>query len=143
MVGRRRSKPTKYKMEDLKKLLLRSYDDELSPVEKEALEKGLLESPELRDEKAAIESIRKTLGNFSPEFEAGFSDRLMQKLETNESKTALPIYTVFKRVALSGAAAIIAMLISIYYTDGSLSLDALYGLYEYAPDEAAVSFFNL
>ena len=130
-------------MEDLKKLLLRSYDDELSLTEKEALEKGLAESQELRDEKAAIESMRKTLGNFTPEFETGFSDRVMQQLESIKSRTSLPIYSIFKRVALSGAAAIIALLISIYYTDGSLSLDALYGLYEYAPDEAAVSFFNL
>ena len=130
-------------MENLKKLLLRSYDDELNPSEKEVLEKGIAESQELRDEQAAIETMRKTLGNFSPEFEAGFSDRVIQKLEITKSKTSLPIYSVFKRVALSGAAAIIAMLISIYYTDGSLSLDALYGLYEYAPDEAAVSFFNL
>ena len=130
-------------MEKLKKLLLRSYDDELNPSEKEVLEKGIAESQELRDEQAAIETMRKTLGNFSPEFEAGFSDRVIQKLEITKFKTSLPIYSVFKRVALSGAAAIIAMLISIYYTDGSLSLDALYGLYEYAPDEAAVSFFNL
>ena len=130
-------------MEDLKKLLLRSYDDELSLREKETLEKGLLESQELRDEKTTIESMRKMFGNVSPEFEAGFSNRVMQKLETVKSKTSLPIYSIFKRVALSGAAAIVALLISIYYTDGSLSLDALYGLYEYAPDEAAVSFFNL
>lgn len=130
-------------MEDLKKLLLRSYDDELSTTEKEALEKGLLESRELRDEQAAIESLRETLGNFAPEFEAGFSDRVMQKMETEESGFTHSVYSVFKRVALSGVAAIIVLLLSIYYTDGSLSLDALYGLYEYAPDEAAVSFFNL
>lgn len=130
-------------MEDLKKLLLRSYDDNLSPTEKEALEKELLESQDLKNEQIAIESMRKTLGNFTPEFEAGFSDRVMQQVENIDFKTSIPIYSVFKRVALSGAAAIIALLISIYYTDGSLSLDALYGLYEYAPDEAAVSFFNL
>lgn len=130
-------------MEDLKKLLLRSYDDNLSPTEKEALEKELLESQDLKNEQVAIESMRKTLGNFTPEFEAGFSDRVMQQVENIDFKTSIPIYSVFKRVALSGAAAIIALLISIYYTDGSLSLDALYGLYEYAPDEAAVSFFNL
>jgi len=130
-------------MKDLKKLLLRSYDEELSSTEKEALEKGLAESQDLRNEKTTIESIRKMFGSVSPEFEAGFSERVMQKVETIESKNSLPIYSIFKRVALSGAAAIVALLISIYYTDGSLSLDALYGLYEYAPDEAAVSFFNL
>jgi len=130
-------------MKDLKKLLLRSYDDELSQAEKDVLEKGLAESQELRDEQTAIETMRKTLGNFSPEFKTGFSDRVMQQVENIDFRTSIPIYSVFKRVALSGAAAIIALLISIYYTDGSLSLDALYGLYEYAPDEAAVSFFNL
>ena len=130
-------------MENLKKLLLRSFDDELSAAEKKALEKGLAESQELRDEKAAIETMRTTFGNFSPEFESGFADRVMQKLETTESKKSIPLYPIFKRVALSGVAAIIALLFSIYYTDGSLSLDAIYGLYEYAPDEAAVSFFNL
>lgn len=130
-------------MEDLKKLLLRSYDDNLNPAEKEALEKGLMESQDLKNEQLAIESMRKTLGKFTPEFEAGFSDRVMQQVENINFNTSIPIYSVFKRVALSGAAAIIALLISIYYTDGSLSLDALYGLYEYAPDEAAVSFFNL
>ena len=130
-------------MEDLKKLLLRSYDDDLSLVEKEVLEKGLAKSQELRDEQTAIESMRKMFGNVSPEFDAGFSERVMQKVEIDKSKSSFPVYSIFKRVALSGAAAIIALLISIYYTDGSLSLDALYGLYEYAPDEAAVSFFNL
>jgi len=130
-------------MENLKKLLLRSYDNELSATEKKALEKGLSESQELRGEQAAIESLRETLGNFAPEFETGFSDRVMQKLKTAVSGSPFSIYSVFKRVALSGVAAIVLLLLSIYYTDGSLSLDALYGLYEYVPDEAAVSFFNL
>jgi len=130
-------------MEDLKKLLPRSFDDELNTAEKQRLEKGLAESPELRDEQAAIASMRKTIAGFSPEFESGFSDRLMQQLETMESGFSPSVYSIFRRVALSGVAAIFILLFSIYYTDGSLSLDALYGLYEYAPDEAAVSFFNM
>ena len=130
-------------MEDLKKLLLRSFDDELNNVEKQRLEKGLSESSELSAEKAAIESMRKAFGDYSPEFESGFSDRVMQQVEYQKSGFSPSVYSVFKRVALSGVAAIFVLLFSIYYTDGSLSLDALYGLYEYAPDEAAISFFNM
>ncbi|MCF6170180.1 MAG: hypothetical protein L3J66_04285 [Bacteroidales bacterium] len=130
-------------MENLKKLLLRSYDDELSATEKETLQKGLSASQELREEKAALDSVRETFGNFTPQFETGFSDRVMQKLEPEEPGFNTAVYNIFKRVALSGVAAILLLLFSIYYTDGNLSLDALYGLYEYAPDEAAVSFFNM
>lgn len=130
-------------MENLKKLLLRSFDDELGRAEKESLEKGLQESRELREEKEAMEAMRTRLGNFSPEFDTGFSKRVMQKLEAEKSGFSPSVYSIFKRVALSGAAAILLLLFSIYYTDGSLSLDALYGLYQYAPDEAAVSFFNM
>lgn len=130
-------------MEDLKKLLQRSYDDDLSTSEKQRLESGLLNSEELRKEKVEIESVRTILSGFNPQFDSDFSDRLMQKLEVHDTDLSLSFYTIVKGIAISGVAAIVALLISIYFIDGSLNIDAIYGISDYAPDEAAIAFFNL
>lgn len=130
-------------MEDLRKLLQRSYDDDLSASEKQRLENGLLNSEELRNEKAEIESVRKMLNDFEAHFESDFSDRIMQKIEEHDIDLSPSFYTIVKGTAISGVAAIVALLISIYFIDGSLDLDAIYGISDYAPDEAAIAFFNL
>lgn len=130
-------------MKDLKKLLLRSYDDDLSASEKQRLEDGLANSEELRAERAEIESVRKIFGEYDPRFDSDFSDRILQKIEDHDSDLSPSFYTIVKGIAISGFAAIIALLISIYFIDGSLSIDAIYGVSDYAPDEAAIAFFNL
>lgn len=130
-------------MEDLKKLLLRSYDDDLNASEKKRLEKELSSSEELRIEKKDFEAVRKLFGDFDPHFQPGFSDRILQKIDVIESMQTPSLFSFFKGIAISGVAAIIALLISIYLTDGSLDIDAIYGISDYAPDEAAIAFFNL
>jgi len=130
-------------MEDLKKLLQRSYDDDLSASERKRLENGLANSEELRAERAEIESVRKIFADFDPHFDADFPDRILQKLADHKADISPSFYAIVRGIAISGVAAIVALLISIYFVDGSLNVDAIYGVSEYAPDEAAIAFFNL
>jgi len=99
----------------------------------------------IRQEKRELEQMRKMLGNQESAFDSGFADRVMERLET---ETATPpktieMYTIFKRVALAGIAAIIVLLLTIYYIDGSLTLDAILGISGYSPDGAELSVLNL
>jgi len=130
-------------MEDLKKLLQRSYDDDLSASERKRLENGLANSEELRAERAEIESVRKVFGDFDPHFDADFSDRILQRIADHKADISPSFYAIVRGITISGVAAIVALLISIYFVDGSLNVDAIYGVSEYAPDEAAIAFFNL
>ena len=133
-------------MEELKELLYRSFDEHLSFEEQLILEQALRDDPELRKEKQELEALRTGLQELDLSFEPGFVDRVMSKTqETAESKTVeiqTTFYRAFKRVALFGAAAIIALLFSVYFTDGSLDLDAMFGLSEFDVYEAELSYFD-
>lgn len=87
------------------------------------------------------------LSNYNPSFKPLFSSRVLNKLEQHKNKKTHTAYKdfnrIFKWIALSGAAAIIALLISVYIVDGSLNYDALTGVFYYTPDEPAIYSFNL
>jgi len=68
--------------------------------------------------------------NFSPDFK----DKVLDKLFTASSKINREVEFVkymnfaFYRVALTGVAAIVVLLISIFFMEGSLSLNSFLGL---------------
>ncbi len=70
----------------------------------------------------------------SYDFSNGFSDRVIQKITAggarviSQSEFLRNMNFVFYRIALTGVAAIIILLISIFLMEGSLSLDSFLGL---------------
>ena len=131
-------------MDKLQQLLYTSLDKSLNGKEKQQLEEALRSSEALRAEKESLLEIRKKMASFEPKFNAGFTDRVMEKIEQEEhlvQKQDIRFYKIFKRVILSGVAAIILLLLSIYFTDGNLSYDSLTGISGYSPETELLSLF--
>ncbi len=67
-------------------------------------------------------------------FREGFSDRVLDKIITagdtvvREVEFVRSLNSVFYRIALTGVAAIVLLLISIFIVQGSLSIDSFLGL---------------
>ncbi len=124
----------------LNNLLLRSFDEDLRPQERETLEMALADSEELRDEKRKLEEMRKIVSSNQYSFSPGFKEKVMSKVyEEKEPLILRPefnrsLFTVFKRVALTGVAAIIILFLSIYLTDGSFTFNSLTGGDPYSDD---------
>ncbi len=83
------------------------------------------------------------LSGYNPAFTDGFANRVMDKIENNNVKNKdIEFYNIFRWVALSGVAAIIILLFSVYFTEGSFTADAFYGLVNYTPDEPIIASLN-
>jgi len=126
--------------QELLELLIRSLDSNLNEKDRMMLENALSESEELRSEKEKLVRMRELIGSGDYQFKHGFSDRVMNRL--NKSKNSLGIEfnfardlnRVFTRVAITGIAAIILLLFSIFLTTGSVSFDSLSGAESYSED---------
>jgi hypothetical protein len=101
------------KVSDLKELLIRSLDKESDP----------------EDACRKIEEAGITYN-----FRYGFRDKVLDKIYSagttvvREVEFVRNLNSVFYRIALTGAAAIVVLLISIYLIQGSLSLNSFLGL---------------
>ncbi len=102
-----------------KKLLYRSFDEELSSFEKTILEKALVGSEELRNEKTKIEQLRRALSqNADVSFGPMFAERVANRLSPpqkfgNELEAYYEAFnTLFKKIALAGA---VTMLVLVSY----------------------------
>lgn len=101
------------KSEKLKDLLLRSLTSDLGRDEREVLESELL---------------------IDAKFNEGFRDRVMKTISSgsiliNGKRELLKSFdSVFMRVAIPGAAAIIILILNLLLSQGSLSYDTLLGI---------------
>ena len=115
------------------KLLIKSLDKDFSGKEKNQLDAALKGSVSLQEEKRKLEKIQSLLKEQDYSFKPSFVDRVMNKVSLQKGrKIIFPEFTngfslVFKRVVISGAAAILILLMSIYFTRGSFSFDSLIG----------------
>jgi len=126
----------------LKKLLYRSFDETLTEREQQHLAEGLEKFPHLQEEKESVASLRNRLSEKRESFSAQFEDKLMDRIRAQAAPINIfSIKPVFRTVALSGVAAIIVVLISVYFIDGSLSLDSILGINGYSPDMGMLAFF--
>ncbi len=125
-------------MENVKHLLLRSYDAPLNEEEKRQLQDGLYQSKALRKEKENMDNMRTKIAAFDADFSAGFTERLMQRIA---GERGFAFLSIFRTIALSGVAAIILVLLTIYFVDGSLNLNSLLGINGYTPDLGLLSIF--
>ncbi len=119
-------------MEKIRELLFRSFDEPLLPEEEKQLKKALKQSEALRKEKNELEAVRTVMSDYSPSFGDGFSKTVLDRIEAMADDSNL--YHLFKRFALGGVAAILILLISVYFTDGNLSTDSLLGLSDLSTD---------
>jgi hypothetical protein len=127
-------------MDNAKKLLHRSYDEDLSPEEQKVLEVALMADPGLQQEKVHLDQLRVRLSSYQADFSSDFSNKIISRIYGfNQPDDFIKL---FRTIALSGVAAILLILITIYFTDGSLGLDALYGLTGYSPNEELFSYLN-
>ena len=119
-----------------KKLLLKSFDNNLNQGEQETLQKSFEDFPELVKEKEELLSLMNVLQKRTYSFQQGFSDRVMMKIESR-SQIAIPnprehfetqLRLLFRWVAPVGTAAIILFLIAVYLTQGSISVNAITGI---------------
>jgi hypothetical protein len=135
----------------LKKLLLKSFDNNLSHKEQEALQKGFEDFPELVKEKQELSSIMNVLQKRTFSFQQGFSDNVMRKIESVSSLAGqnpreyfeAQLSLLFRWVAPVATVAIIFFLISVYLTQGSISVNAINGIGNLSISDAiTLSFYN-
>lgn len=80
------------------------------------------------EDKILMEEIRSCY-----DFEAGFTGRVMQRLEGMQpgrlyEGVILSMNTLFLRIAITGAAAIILLTVSVFLSGGNFSFETLLGL---------------
>ncbi len=125
---------------EIHNLLIRSLDEELVPSEMERLERLLSESYELREEKRKLLEMRGLISSkqysFSDNFQAKVMDRIAEESEPLilQPEFNRSLFTVFKRVALTGVAAILILFLSIYLSNDSFTLETLTGGDSYSDD---------
>jgi len=101
------------KVSDFKELLIRSLDRDIDP----------------REASSKIEEAGATF-----RFSEGFTDKILDRIYSSGSVIVREVEfernlnSVFYRIALSGVAAIVILLISIFMIQGSISLDSFLGL---------------
>ena len=115
------------------KLLIKSLDKDFSGKEKDQLDEALGRSVSLQEEKRKLEKIQSLLKEQDYSFKPSFVDRVMNKTSQQRNKKIIfPDFSngfslAFKRVVLTGAAAILILLFSVYFSRGSFSFDSLIG----------------
>jgi hypothetical protein len=115
-------------------------DSDLNDKELALLEKALSESEELRKERDELMKLREIIGSVDYQFKHGFANRVMTRIKQSKNGKSIDfsfvmdLNRIFTRVVITGVAAILLLLISIYLTTGSVSLDSLSGTESYSED---------
>lgn len=121
-------------------LLIRSLDHDLSEEDQVKLENALADSKDLRKEKEQLIRMRKLMATQSLQFDDSFTQRVMSRVNQEKKRRIIEfdfmkdLNRVFMRVAISGVAAIVILLLTIYLTAGSFSLDSLSGTESYSEE---------
>lgn len=85
-------------------------------------------------------NISDLLAAHNPSFDPGFSNRVMAKIANIKDDT--DIISIFRWIALSGVAAIILLMLTVYFTEGSFSADAIYGIINFSDEESLLTAYN-
>ena len=126
-------------------LLLRSFDEDLDKVQAGKLTEALNASTELQAERDKIMAIRNLIASRKASFKPGFTKRVLNRIrEENFPEVISPdfnqtFFNVFKKVALTGVAAIVILLLSIYFSSSKLGVDNTIVGDQYS-DESLVSY---
>ncbi len=124
------------KNQELYQLLLRSFDEDLSPQEQQQLQKALKESAELRQKKRELEEVEALLRNADMTTTIPFfTGKVMTKIEDLHSTQALSLMDefalslsrIFPKVALSSLSLLLVLTAGLYLSEGNLSSNTLLG----------------
>lgn len=118
--------------ETLRQLLLRSFDEALSPSEQETLERALAASAELRAEKGRFANTAQMIAaradrSVQPFFAARVQQRILE-MAARENESAAAWRWAFRRVAIAGAALLVLLLGPRLLIDKPFSLAAALGM---------------
>ncbi len=114
-------------------LLLRSFDEKLQPIEAGILKDGLKQSSDLREENKKILEMRELISGRRYAFKSGFKVRVLARLHEEKKPLLLKpefdrsMYSVFKRVVITGVAAVVILFLSLYFTGNSILMDPAKG----------------
>ena len=132
------------------KLLYRSFDGPINDREKEALEKALRESEPLQQEKKRIENIRKSVTQAADSgFSPFFTDKVMREINNlnenvlNLESAAEWFISLFRKIAIAGSIAIIALLIYNATDISQISVSKIFGVPEITVEEIVEPVFTL
>ncbi len=118
--------------EEMLNLLIRSFDENLSEVERTSLDKALAGSPELREEKKQLSDMRQMIGETAErKFKPFFSARVMRRIEESQSGQEDffgSLVWAFRVFAMVGAAAILLFFALNSKLANDLSIDSILGL---------------
>lgn len=125
------------------KLLLRSFDEDLSKNELQLLETALARDASLREYQQSVLQLRQKLGEYDASFSPGFKDRVAARLKLGKLVLTPPYLTkIFRRTGMLAAAAILVLLMLVYWHEQSLDLDSLLGLSDLQPEDFDHLFAN-
>lgn len=134
------------KEKELRNLLLRSFDKDLSEKEVVRLEDGLRTSATLRQEQRQLTELRKQLQDTEYTFGPFFTRKVMNRIAAldtggiaeNAFNYLLGLYS--RRLVVSGVSLALLILAYIFVQEGTVSLDALFG-FEDLPEELITDYY--
>lgn len=115
-------------------LLIRSMNDQLTAEEDKQLQLALKVSAELREEQVKLGKVGKLFSSRNYSFSNGFRNRVMQAVSDEKKGKVISIdftrtfTSMFNRIAISGVAVILLLVISLYISHGSLNVNTFTGV---------------
>jgi hypothetical protein len=125
---------------DIYELLIFSLDNPLSEEEAARLEEALKNSEELRNKRKEFEKMRNQLSELGVSADPIFVDQVMEKVEEYyvQRKTNFSgiMISIFPRAVAACILVLLAVMIGLAITEGSLSPDIIVGMESMSPEEA-------
>ena len=111
------------------KLLIRSFDKDLSTDKKVLLDKNLRNDKELINLKKELNKTRELIQEQDYQFKPFFETRVMSKIENlkNEIDFISSMYGFYKKVVTIGFAVAVILMITFYFTGTPLSFGNIFG----------------
>jgi hypothetical protein len=126
----------------IRKLLYRSFNEELNQIEQEKLEVALKESKEFKEEREKIQAQRQALAHSpAPRFAPLFAERVMNRIETfGQKKNGFETFYetllwMFRRFAIVGGAILLVLLIYNLQSGDILSSEEIMFASDYTFEE--------
>ncbi len=123
---------------DVRDLLLKSLDSELSNEEYQQLESALERSSRLRAEKESLLKMRSSLKSAAANsFGDGFQDRVMARIQVkNTEEFTFNLFQIFRPVAIAAILLIIITASFNMWSSEQFSVDGILALTDISPTDA-------
>ena len=111
-------------------LLYRSFDEVLTPNEKQRLKDALAKSKELREEKQQIMETRRSISNAAVQsFNPFFAEKVMRRIREGERSSELFFESLlysFRPVAIAATILLIALMSYNFFKSDQLSIASIF-----------------